>query len=253
MKDGGVTAIYFHNPNPRLLQRCLLWLTHKGYNFISADELCDIIRGVRAARKGSVWLSFDDGYRQWVNQLVPMVHKLKVPVTFFVPSGIVAGPGRFPWSEHSTLREALTVSELVQIARYPEVTIGSHTVSHAVTVCCTSEELRVELGDSRRTLESWTGRPVKSFAYPEGRFDGREVQALVEAGYELAATTEISFINSKTNPHRVPRFGVGDDVSFPEAICAMVGVWQPVIGALKRAVKAMGIANVGTESNDRPH
>ena len=48
-------------------------------------------------------------------------------------------------------------------------------------------------------------------------------------GYRIAATTENAFVTSKSNPYLVPRFSVADEISFPEAICNMVGVWRPVI------------------------
>ena len=79
------------------------------------------------------------------------------------------------------------------------------------------------------SLESWTGAAVTTFAYPEGRFDGRESLLLAENGYELAATTQAKFITRATDPYLVPRFHVGDNFTLPEAICNMVGVWRPVV------------------------
>ena len=102
-------------------------------------------------------------------------------------------------------------------------------MSHAVTSDLTEEEARVELGRSKRTLESWTGTEVNCFAYPEGRFNQRERLLLKEFGYTLAATTQNAFVAPETDPYLLPRFSVADDIFFPEAICNMVGVWRPVI------------------------
>jgi len=232
-----ITSIYFHNPNKRLLTRCIQWLIRNGYTFISAADVIDILYGGKPIPKGAVWLSFDDGYKEWLADVLPVVHEQRIPVTLFIPSGIVEGAGRLPWvyrDSRAKVRDSVTLSELKVIAGYPEVTIGGHTVSHAVTVNLTEEKARFELGQSRDALESWAGTAVQCFAYPEGRFDGRERRFLSEFGYRLAAATTNDFITRTTDPYLVPRFCVSDNITFPEAICNMVGVWRPALDRIIR-------------------
>ena len=65
---------------------------------------------------------------------------------------------------------------------------------------------------------------------------------LEEHGYLLAATTEAKFVTPASDPYLIPRFHVGDNFWFPEAICNMVGVWRPVMDPLTgilRSSKAM--------------
>jgi glycosyltransferase involved in cell wall biosynthesis/peptidoglycan/xylan/chitin deacetylase (PgdA/CDA1 family) len=238
-----VTAIYFHKPNRRLFERCIRWLTKYGYTFISANELLEILHAGKAPPRGAVWLSFDDGCKELLENVLPLIRQHKIPVTLFILSGIVEGDGLFPWlhgktstkmcdrsaSARNSGRDSMTLAEMRQVASCPEVTIGSHTVSHAVTINLNGDKARFEFGESKRTLESWIRADVKCFAYPEGRFDGREREFLAEFDYGLAATTENNFITRETNPYLVPRFSVADEISFPEAICNMVGVWRPMI------------------------
>jgi peptidoglycan/xylan/chitin deacetylase (PgdA/CDA1 family) len=247
-----VTAIYFHNPNKKLFARCVRWLSKNGYTFISHDELIEILhRGIEPP-KGAVWLSFDDGFKELLEAVVPLVRKRHVPITLFVPTGIVDGNGLFPWLHQTTdttasggsdfaqngARESITVADVKEIARYPEVSIGSHAVGHRVTVNLSDENARHEFEESKGALESWTGGAITTFAYPEGRLDGRESLLLAECGYQLAATTETTFVTQGTDPYLVPRFHVGDDFSLPEAICNMVGVWRPVIDPLIHVVRS---------------
>ncbi len=248
---GVVSAIYFHKPNRRLALQCLNWLTRMGYKFVSADDVLAMLKHGRALPRGSVWLSFDDGWRDLLTTVLPVIRQRRIPVTLFIPSGIVEGDGRYPWLHDPAhpgyslrhrlpkngRREAITVAELREIARYPEVTIGSHTVSHPRTTCCDEKRLRHEIGECKRQLQSWIGKEVKFFAYPEGRSDGRETPLLIEFGYEMAVTTESGLIARGLDPYRLPRFSVGDDVSFPQAICSMVGVWRPVVDRLADACR----------------
>jgi peptidoglycan/xylan/chitin deacetylase (PgdA/CDA1 family) len=244
---GVVTPIYFHNPNERLFARCIRWLVEKGYTFISADELIDILYHGKSPPPGAVWLSFDDGYKEWLRNVAPVVLQHRVPVTMFIPTGIVQNDGLFHWLRRGEsagadrgaataacgIRDALTVPELKQLAMCPDITLGGHTVSHAVTVQLTEEKSRFEFGESKASLEDWTGEEVKCFAYPEGRFDGLERAVLEKCGYKLAATAVSEFITRQTDPYLVPRFCVSDNISFPEAICNMVGAWQPALRPVK--------------------
>ena len=240
-----VTAIYFHKPNKSLFAECMAWLRNNGYTFISAKDLLEILRRGKTPPRGAVWVSFDDGCKELLDNVLPLVRQHGIPVTLFIPTGIVGGDGLFPWlhggrtnaARRDEARDAVTLAELQDISRCPHVTIGSHTVSHAVTMQSTEDKLRFELGESKRTLRTWFGIDVKYFAFPVGRFDGHEKSILEECGYEMAATTENAFVSRKTDPYLVPRFSVGDEISFPEAICNMVGVWRPTIDPIIRFLR----------------
>lgn len=261
-----ISAIYFHNPNPHLLRRCIRWLKRNGYTFVSADDVIASLRHGKPLPPGAVWLSFDDGWSGILTDAIPLCREYGVPVTLFIPSGVIEGDGRFPFlhdpnyrgaapvrkAKDTAAREAMTLDQLREIARLPEVTLGSHTVSHCITPFCTGEELSRELEVSKQKLESWSGKPVICFAYPEGRFDGRERQYLVKHGFELAVTTESAFITAETDRFAVPRFSVGDDVSFAQAVCSMVGVWRPLIDSMKPRARSSRRSGTASRKPDEP-
>lgn len=165
-----VTSIYFHNPNKRLFARCVEWLAGNGYTFISANDLIDILHRGSKPPKGAVWLSFDDGFKELLETVLPLTRQRKTPITVFIPSGVVELDGLFPWLHHkgsaatpgrgasveNGMRDSMTVADVKEIARYPEVTVGSHTVNHTVTSQLADERARFEFGESKRALESWT-------------------------------------------------------------------------------------------------
>jgi peptidoglycan/xylan/chitin deacetylase (PgdA/CDA1 family) len=228
-----ITAIYFHNPSRQLFEESVSWLMRKGYTFISAEELVDILQNRRPFPKGAAWISLDDGYSEWVDNVLPVVVRQKIPVTLFIPTGIIADSGVFPWISEHKGRESLNVDELQRMARLSEIELGGHTISHTLTVRCTAQELELEIGGCKRALQQWTGKQVVSFSYPEGRYDGRERVLLQRFQYSVAATTQPHFIRKDTDPMLVPRFCVPDNVTFPEAVCNMLGVWRPVLDSIK--------------------
>jgi len=252
LRPGVITAIGFHKPNPRLFLRCIVWLIENGYTFVTANEVIEFLHRGKPVPPGAVWLSFDDGWRE-VREVLPLIRRLRLPVTLFIPSGVVQGDGRFPWlwdpahpsfsahlaaqaaaSRPTESRDAFTVEELATIAAYPEVTIGAHSVTHPVMPYCNEENLRFEIAECKRALQSWTGQPVTCYAYPEGKFDGRERRFLIESGYALAVTTRSAFLTRDADCYLAPRFIAGDNVSFPQAICSMLGIWRSAADPLKK-------------------
>jgi poly-beta-1,6-N-acetyl-D-glucosamine N-deacetylase len=244
-----VTALYFHKPEAKLFLGCIRWLIENGYTFISAAELKAFLYHQRPLPPGAVWLSFDDGCRELIENVLAVVRRYKIPVTLFIPSGIVGGDGRFPWvRDGGRGRHAMSAEELQMIAEYPEVTFGSHTVSHADVRCCAPEELERELCDSKRMLEAWTARSVDCLAYPYCVFDERTTQAVRAAGYALAVTADNAFVTPDSDPYLVPRFSIADAIWFPEMICNIVGVWRPAVDPLKEFMRRIW----GTPAASRP-
>jgi peptidoglycan/xylan/chitin deacetylase (PgdA/CDA1 family) len=245
--DGVITAIYFHNPSKTLFSKCIRWLVRHEYVFVSADDVLGFLQG-RSIPRGAVWISFDDGFRDMIGNVLPEIRKYNVPITVFLPSGVLQGNGVFPWLDADTggqdgtsdgrasVRHCLTISELKRMRKCASVIVGAHTVHHVITAGCDDDQMRFELGQCKRALEAVTGGPVQYFAYPNGRFDGRERRWLEEFRYSLAATTENAFTTRETEPYLVPRFSVADSIWLPEAICNMTGVWKPAIDRIKRII-----------------
>ena len=71
------------------------------------------------------------------------------------------------------------------------VEFGSHTVTHPILSRLGDDDLRAELGSSKRELEEQLGRPVECLAYPVGgetAYDERVVEVARACGYRMALT-----------------------------------------------------------------
>lgn len=247
-----ITILCFHKPRKALFLKCVLWLIKYGYSFVSADEVIDWMWHGRRLPEGAVWFTFDDGWREQLDDVLPIVERYRIPVTLFIPTRIVGGEGKYPWlhderyplpvlpaeirgcGEEDGEREAFTESEVRRAASCPVVTVGSHTATHALLPYCPDERLRQEILESKSRLESWSGKAVRTFAYPEGLTDPRAAGLLEACGIEVAVTTMNSFATRACQWHLLPRFSVGDDIAWPQAVCSMVGVWRPVADSLIR-------------------
>src|ERR1700683_1998451 len=113
------------------------------------------------------------------------------------------------------------------------MTIGAHSLSHAILSLCSEEEARCETQDSKIQLERALGRPVWAFAYPFGygfTVGERELRIAQESGYSCAFVnveqwdTECSFALERTH--------VTSDMTLPEFAAHLSGVHK----RLQRAV-----------------
>ena len=98
--------------------------------------------------------------------------------------------------------------ELRELASHPLVTIGSHTISHIRLSFASDEAVEHELAESKRKLEGWTGQPVVHFAYPNGDYDARSMDAVKNAGYESAVTSDPGLNAIGTNSLEILRLSI---------------------------------------------
>ncbi len=141
-------------------------------------------------------VTFDDAPRSVLTHAAPVLDRLGVPATVFVPtdfpdSGRPMGwPGQEQWvgGEHERELECLSWEELGRLAG-AGWEIGSHTRSHPRLTTLDDAALADELRGSRAECERRLGGPCRSLAYPYGDVDARVVAAARDAGYLAAATT----------------------------------------------------------------
>jgi peptidoglycan/xylan/chitin deacetylase (PgdA/CDA1 family) len=277
-QEGVITPVYGHNPGKKLFRQVVTWFKNNGYTFISCDQLLAILEKKIACPRGAVWLSLDDGWKENIDNVIPIAVAENIPVTIFIYTDAVED-GSFWWRHlrnytellppeirrtkaimelpedarkrilsliaeaeprSRSNREAMTIEDVRNIAAVSQVTIGAHTVTHPALFNCDDSQIDYELRESKRKLEEWTGKPVISFSYPFGRFDGRERQFLEQYGYHLAATTENRLSRLESDGYLFPRTDMMDDGSLTENLCHALGIWQPLASRIKQIFRRRG-------------
>jgi peptidoglycan/xylan/chitin deacetylase (PgdA/CDA1 family) len=175
--------------NPERLERQVSLLLERGYRATTFTEAVT----VPSARK-TFAVTFDDGFRSVFELGFPVLSRLGVPGTLFVPTQKIGSPGPMSWPGidgwlgGAYERELVGTSwdELGELAA-AGWEIGAHTRTHPRLTTLDDDRLTVELRGSREDCEQRLGRPCRSLAYPYGDVDGRVVAATGAAGYEAAA------------------------------------------------------------------
>jgi peptidoglycan/xylan/chitin deacetylase (PgdA/CDA1 family) len=167
--------------SPRLLEAHVSYLVRRGYEVSTAEQL--LVDGApRRPARGTAVLTFDDGFADALDVVVPILRRHAIRATFYV------NPGRFG-VQHELVRGVagrLLDAEGVRTLHAAGMEIGSHAMTHRDLRMLDDSELASELGTSRMLIEQLTGVPCRTLAYPFGLYDERVARATRAAGYEMA-------------------------------------------------------------------
>ena len=149
----------------------------------------------------------DQIYRELYDELQPLPHAARClrldSLAEYFGSGASSRPSH----------RVLTTPELQQLAEHSLFEIGAHTVTHPVLAAQPAALQHAEISNSKTWLEELIERPVTSFSYPyggRGHYSDAAVQAVREAGFERACTTEARPVRESDSPHEWARLNVTD-------------------------------------------
>lgn len=165
-----------YNLEPRDFAHHLESLQRRGFVFVSLADYVEAGDVPGGRPWGQVAVTFDDGWVDNHRYALPILDRLRIPATFFVVSGAMAGVGDERRMSAGVLREMVAAG----------MDIGAHTRSHPNLAALPVQRLDDEIGGCKEDLEGRLGRAVRHFAYPGGRFNA-EVQSCVRRqGFEAA-------------------------------------------------------------------
>ncbi|MEU8569731.1 polysaccharide deacetylase family protein [Streptomyces pathocidini] len=197
----GTEDPYRTTVTPDRLRRQLRWMERRGLRGVGVGELLRERAAGRADRL--VGLTFDDGYADFTENAVPVLHERGFTATVFVLPGRLGGDNA--WARLGPRRPLLTTDGIREAAA-AGMEIGSHGLRHVPLPEADEVPLRQETAHSRALLERITGHPVEGYCYPYGAVDARAIRAVREAGYAYACAVDPGLF---TGTYALPRIRVG--------------------------------------------
>lgn len=196
---------------PETFERQLAELQRRGYRSGGIEDLRLLARGERPARP-TVFLTFDDGFRDNAEVALPLALAYGFrPIVFVLPRHLENGGG-FEWPEVAETQVA--EPELMRSLTWAQVDemigqgaeFGSHTLTHPHLPKLGDGQLAEELGESKALIERRLGA-CATVAYPFGEWDARVATAARDAGYEFAFSLPQG-PQRHVGPHCIPRINV---------------------------------------------
>jgi peptidoglycan/xylan/chitin deacetylase (PgdA/CDA1 family) len=193
---------------PRDFQAQIEALASAGYRSITQEQLFGALYRGRPLPPKPVMLTVDDGYVDDVRNILPVLRRAGMKATFFIITDRFREPGFMSPDQIRELDRA-------------GMDIGDHSHTHTDLTALSGEALRAEVAGSRRRLERVLGHRVWAFCYPSGRHDDAVAQAVRDAGYTFAYTTEGGDVASTDGRLTIPRFHVGRGTS-PQTLLSLI-------------------------------
>lgn len=154
------------------------------------DDLVERLRRVEPVPTCAIAITIDDGYRDVYSHAYPVLRRLGLPATVFLPVNYIDGKRPAQATERMAQSEFVTWEQVCEMS-HNGLSFGSHTLDHVSLARISPQEARIQLQHSKSRLEAALGTAVTGFAYPYGtvRDVTPEIERLVaEAGYRWAVT-----------------------------------------------------------------
>ena len=195
---------YYHHvfdDEKKDFERQMKYLKNFG-DFISIDQVCELVELNKPFKGRYFSVSVDDGYRCGYTNMMEITSSLGIPVIIYLPTDYIGlsednkedavkikqnNPG------NPKLQTFLNWQQCREMLQH-QISFGSHTCSHVNLIQLTDEEIEQELLRSKQIIEFNLNEPCLHFACPWGKvnvnFNPEITTALSKKiGYKTFATT----------------------------------------------------------------
>lgn len=182
---------------PFLFEEHLKTLKKAHYETYFVKDVPDILEDTVHYSTQSAILSFDDGYEDFYTDVFPLLKKYHIRATLYIIYDYI---GRKGFLNEKQIRE-LIESDLVEI--------GSHTLDHVYLKVAPDLYAEKQIVESKKKLEERFGIKIKTFAYPYGAFNNKNIETVKSAGYTAAVSVISGVIQSEENLFYMSRIRPG--------------------------------------------
>jgi peptidoglycan/xylan/chitin deacetylase (PgdA/CDA1 family)/glycosyltransferase involved in cell wall biosynthesis len=202
--------------------KLLKWL---GYETLTFQDLAEhgFIHRLQPGKK-FVIITVDDGYRDNLTLLLPLLQQYNFKAVVFAVTGedhnrwdvdVIENPDR-PIS-------LMTRDELKTLAASGHVEIGGHTLTHPRLSQLNATEQRKQIIENKQQLEQALGQPLTTFAYPYGDYNKTSKQIVTDSGYQFAVATNSGPLAIHKDKWAIRRIAI-----FPKT--DVFGLWRKIRG-----------------------
>ncbi|MBC7741930.1 MAG: polysaccharide deacetylase family protein [Bdellovibrionaceae bacterium] len=194
-------------------EKHLQFFKWRGFKTLTFSELARFRRGeidFAAFPKKPLVLTFDDGYRDNLENASPLLKKYNFRAQLFLLAD--SGINHNEWDAHSDEPAHEIVSGLERKHWLQSAfEIGSHGFSHRKITELSEGEALLELKSSKESLEKEFNIPINTFAFTYGITTAAAADWAFQAGYDYSVNTDSGGLLLEEAPYQIFRVNI-----FPE-------------------------------------
>jgi peptidoglycan/xylan/chitin deacetylase (PgdA/CDA1 family) len=221
------------------------------YRFVAPSTIAKVLKEGASLPVDSVGVTFDDGYRDLLDEALPLLRREGVTAGFFVLTAHLPGRGALfldrirgtaMEAERKALASLASSERERRLADLPAVDapalmdaedirrlvaegqeVGSHGRTHGLLPALPPGEAEAEIRESRKELLRHASHDAQLFAYPWGAHREEDRRMAREAGYSAAYSGEWVGVRKGGDPFAIPRVNVPGDASVARLACEAAG------------------------------
>ena len=183
----------------------LEYLHSEEWNTISVEQLLESLKTKTSLPEKSLIISFDDGNQTDYTIAFPLLEKYGFKTTFFLTSDFIDKPGH------------LSKSQILKMSQGGMV-FGTHGKTHKFLSTLDENELKMELLESKKSLEQITGKKIELLSLPGGYHSSKVKKIAQELGYKGVCTSKFGLNENNNDLFELKRISLRFDEPFSQFI-----------------------------------
>jgi len=206
----------------------LQYLKDSGRPVTTLSQIINRLTSGQKIVERPVVLSVDDAFDSFLEVAMPLLRRYGYPVTLFVNTDGVGGPGYLDWNQLRRLvREG--------------VTIGNHTATHDYLLerkegedaAGWAKRVKNDILRAQDAFEQELGLRPDLFAYPYGEFSPELAAIVRELGFRAAVAQQSGVVHAGSDLYALPRFPMGGPYASLESFQSKAAMHPFVVKVLE--------------------
>lgn len=185
----------------------MAWFSKNGWHSFTMSEL---VASQESLPPKSFAITFDDGYEDNYTHAFAILQKYQFKATIY----LVPQKKENDWElfANKDFDKLLSTQQIQTMQESGLIEFGAHTMHHSNLTRLDDAEMTKEIEDSKKYVETISGQPCYSFAYPYGKYNDKIVDKVKQVGYESAVSVKRGIFDS--NFFEIKRVGILGTESF---------------------------------------
>lgn len=183
---------------------------------------------IQTEKYSRVYITFDDAFANLLDNALPILEQYQIPATIFaVADNLGEIPNwHMPQGHCESNERIMTPEQLAVISENSLIRIESHTLTHPDLAKIQSEQIRIELIESKQQLEALLGVHIESLALPHGSYNEEVLTLAQEAEYKMIYTLDPKVYDSEPGNSVIGRFSMSPDAWKIEFMLTCAGAYS---------------------------